>query len=35
MRAKEKGYADADMQRKGVTYGPWIFWIINEQENLL
>ena len=35
LRAKRKGYADADEERESVTYGPGMFWIINEQENLL
>ena len=35
LRAKRKLYPDADEERQGVTYRPGMFWIINEQENLL
>ena len=35
LRAKRKGYADTNEEQEGVTYGPGMFWIINEQGNLL
>ena len=35
LRAEQKGYTDTDEEWEGVTYGPGMFWIINEQEKLL
>ena len=35
LRAKWKGYADVDEEQEGVTYGPGMFWVTNEQESLL
>ena len=33
--AKRKGYTDTEEEREGIRCGPGMFWVINEQENLL